>query len=297
MTRASFTTNQPDPGVQMPTVVLIGADGMLGRAMAAQLNAREWRCIAPTLAELDLASPESIRRFPWPAPETAWHIINCAAWTDVDGAESHETEATAINAAAVGELAAACTGGMLVTYSTDYVFDGKASAPYRADHPRGPLSAYGRSKARGEEILERSGGNWLNIRTSWLHAPWGRNFVRTMATLMRERPQLRVVNDQRGRPTSAEHLARCSLALLDRGMTGHWHVTDGGECTWYDFALEIKRLTGAPAEVLPCTTAEFPRPAPRPAYSVLDLSRTEEVLGSMPHWKQNLADIVSRLES
>lgn len=186
---------------------------------------------------------------------------------------------------------------MLVTYSTDYVFDGQAQRPYRTGEKRAPLNAYGRSKAVGEELLERSGGRWMNIRTSWLYAPWGNNFVRTIAKLLREKPSIKVVNDQRGRPTSAEHLAAATLAMIDAGATGHQHVTDGGECTWYEFAVEIGRLIAAPGKVEPCTSAEFPRPAKRPAYSVLDLTETEQLIGSMPDWRANLAHVVKRMEA
>jgi dTDP-4-dehydrorhamnose reductase len=286
------------------TAILIGADGMLGSAMTAELAARRWECIAPTRDELDLSRPETIRRFfRWTGDARAYgppnFIINCAAWTDVDGAEQQEAEATAINADAIGELVALCRmDTTLLTFSTDYVFDGRNTEPYTTDHPRAPINAYGRSKAAGEAALDaHPNHDWLNIRTSWLYAPWAKNFVLTMRKLLFEKPQLRVVDDQRGRPTSAQHLARTSLALLDRSGRGHHHVTDGGECTWYEFTLEIKRLLGAPAEVLPCSSTKFPRPAMRPAYSVLDLSRTETLLGPMPHWKQNLADVIAQLTS
>jgi dTDP-4-dehydrorhamnose reductase len=283
-----------------PTAVLIGADGMLGRAMVAELKHRGWGCIAPSRNELDLARAETIAAFMRranhefdPAPTV---VINCAAWTDVDGAETHEAEATAVNAHAIGALLAACGDRCtLITYSTDYVFDGQNTAPYLVDQPRAPLNAYGRSKAAGEAILESARSpSWLNIRTSWLYAPWGRNFVLTMRKLVAEKPQLKVVNDQRSRPTSAEHLARTNLALFEAGARGHQHVSDGGECTWHEFTCEIKRLTGGAAEVLPCTSSEFPRPARRPAYSVLDLSRTEAIVGPMPPWKENLAGVLAR---
>lgn len=281
------------------SAVLIGGDGMLGRAMAAELAARGWQFAAPSLGELDLSRPESIRRFGgWGGGRRPDFIINCAAWTDVDGAEEHEAEATAINADAIGELASLCRQDTrLLTYSTDYIFDGAGTSPYTVDQSRAPLNAYGRSKARGEQLLEEQhpGQTWLNIRTSWLYAPWGRNFVLSMRKLLFEKSELRVVDDQRGRPTSAQHLARKSLALLDLGEFGHHHITDGGECTWYEFTLEIKRLTNAPAEVVRCTSGDFPRPARRPAYSVLDLSRTEERLGAMPCWKENLAAVLAQV--
>jgi dTDP-4-dehydrorhamnose reductase len=278
-------------------VLLIGATGMLGRAMAAELRRRGRTFDAPTRAELDLSDPEQLARGVRGRPLPAL-IINCAAWTDVDGAEKHEAEATRVNGEAVKRLAKiASEGSRLVTFSTDYVFSGESFAPYPSDAPRSPLNAYGRSKAAGEEALECfAGEGWLNIRTSWLYAPWGKNFVRTIHALTREKPVLKVVNDQRGRPTSAEHLARATLDLVEHGAAGHVHVTDGGECTWFDFAREIGRLGGGTARIEACSSAEFPRPAKRPAYSVLDLSETERLIGPMPEWKANLAGVVGRLE-
>ncbi|MBL8763532.1 MAG: dTDP-4-dehydrorhamnose reductase [Phycisphaerae bacterium] len=278
-------------------VLLLGSTGMLGRALARTLASRGVPFTPLTRAQCDLSNPESAARALQPGPRV---VVNAAAWTDVDGAEADEAAATLVNAEGPGALARRCAdiGATLVTYGTDYVFDGRASAPYRVDHPRRPLNAYGRSKARGEELIERSPAAWLNLRTSWLYAPWGRNFVRTIAAAARVRPTLKVVNDQRGRPTSAEHLARATLALLERDARGTFHVTDGGECTWFDFAVEIVRRTGRGAHgaVEPCSTAEFPRPAPRPAYSVLDLRATEALLGPMPDWRDNLADVLRRLE-
>jgi dTDP-4-dehydrorhamnose reductase len=184
----------------------------------------------------------------------------------------------------------------LVHYSTDYVFAGTATRPYPVDEPHEPLGVYGRSKALGERAVWDAGGPHLLLRTSWLYAPWANNFVRTIFKLSRERESLRVVADQRGRPTSAEHLARTTLALLDQRATGTLHVTDGGECSWHEFASEIVRLAGHPCRVDPCTSAEFGRPAPRPAYSVLDLAPTEALVGPMPSWQANLRDVLSRLE-
>jgi dTDP-4-dehydrorhamnose reductase len=276
-------------------VVLLGAKGMLGRAFREEFARRGVACTGLDRDEVDLTDPAAATAS---IPSGTRQVINCAAWTDVDGAEKREAEATAINGTAVGAMAARChqIGAMLVNYGTDYVFNGQASRPYRREQPREPVNAYGRSKAAGEALLEQSGADWLHIRTSWLYAPWGNNFVRTMARLLRERPVVKVVNDQRGRPTSAEHLARATLALLGKNARGIYHGTDGGECTWYEFAREIGRLLGAPAAIEPCTTAEFPRPARRPAYSVLDVSETEQLVGSMPDWKGNLAEVIARLE-
>ena len=187
-------------------------------------------------------------------------------------------------------------GALLVNFGTDYVFAGNAERPYRTGEKRAPINAYGRSKAAGEAALERSGASVLHIRTSWLYAPWGTNFVRTIHKASHEKPLLRVVNDQRGRPTSAEHLARTTMKLLDTSAEGVFHATDGGECTWFEFAQEIVRLGKGTATVESCTTAHFPRPAKRPAYSVLDISQTERLIGPMSDWKHNLADVIKRVE-
>lgn len=278
-----------------PVFLVMGGKGMLGRAFGAALEYNALPFRSCDVDEVDISSADALRTAIYPGIR---FVLNCAAWTNVDGAEKEEAAATKVNGQAVGLLAARCAevGAHLVTYSTDYVFDGVASSPYRTGQKRAPLNAYGRSKAVGEELLEKSGGRWLNIRTSWLYAPWGNNFVRTIAKLLRDKPSIKVVNDQRGRPTSAEHLAATTLAMIDAGAQGHQHVTDGGECTWFEFAAEIGKLTGASGKVEPCTSAEFPRPAKRPAYSVLDLSETERLVGAMPDWKGNLARVAKRLE-
>ncbi len=232
-------------------------------------------------------------------------MINCAACTDVDGAEAHEDEATRINGVAVGMLGEACaeTGARLVHYSTDYVFNGErdwapaTAPPYRCDEPRDPVNAYGRSKAAGEIALEPMIGSGaldaLIVRTSWVYAPWGKNFVLTIAKLASERDELTVVNDQHGRPTSALGLAETTLTLLENQVEpGIWHVTDGGRCTWFDFARAIAEKTESGCVVKPCGSEQFPRPAKRPAFSVLDLSETEEVIGPMSPWEDRLDQVL-----
>lgn len=274
-------------------VLLIGASGMLGRAWRELLTREGIEHEAPPRSEVDLATAD------WSIVSEFATVVNCAAWTDVDGAETQEAEASAINSEAVGRLSRACAehGATLVHYSTDYVFNGRATEPYPIDAPIEPLNAYGRGKAAGEAAIAASGCRHLTVRTSWLYAPWGRNFVRTMANLCKTKDELRVVDDQRGRPTSSEHLASATLGLLRAGVDGFTHVTDGGECTWFGFTQEINRLAaGGRCEVKPCTSDEFPRPAARPAYSVLDLTLAEAAIGPMPDWKQNLAGVIDRLE-
>jgi dTDP-4-dehydrorhamnose reductase len=293
-----------------PTVLLLGADGMLGRAWQELAQREGLPLHARSFPAFDITRADHVEALPLGEVDV---VINCTGWTDVDGAETHEAAATAINGEGVGLLAEACRAAdcTLVHYSTDYVFEGDATRPYAVDHPRAPLNAYGRSKAVGEERLETilggaspSGagagagagtGAFLLLRTSWLYAPWGGNFVRTMAKLGRQRDALKVVDDQRGRPTSAEHLAAASLALVRRGATGTLHVTDGGECSWYELARAVIERVNPACVVSPCSSAEFPRPAVRPAYSVLELGPTEALLGAMPPWEQQVADVVARL--
>lgn len=275
--------------------VALGAAGMLGRAMTATLRRRGASVREADVGEIDITNEASVRSG---VPEGVRHVVNCAAYTDVDGAESNAELAHAVNAVGPGLLAARCReiGATLLHFSTDYVFDGRSQRPYRIEDPRRPVSAYGRTKSEGEERIEASGCDYLIVRTSWLYAPWGKNFVRTIARLASEKPELRVVDDQRGRPTSAEGLAEAAAALLLGGQRGIRHATDGGECTWFEFASAIVREVGAPSVVRPCTTAEFPRPAQRPAYSVLDLSRTEAALGPMKPWTAALHEVIGRLE-
>ena len=276
-------------------ILLIGNRGMLGRAVRELLDRTARAHEGFDLPDFDASEPAQVAvvfRKPWSA------LINCAAFTNVDGAEAQEPAAMRGNATAPRVLAEACKRARipLVHFSTDYVFAGNAERPYPVDAPVQPLGAYGRTKAAGEEAILASGAQHLIVRTSWLYAPWANNFVRTMAKLTRDKAALKVVQDQRGRPTSAEHLAKTALALLDRGATGTFHVTDGGECTWYEFTVAIAQILGRTCTIQPCTTAEFPRPAPRPAYSVLDLSKTEALLGPMPDWRENLASVLARLE-
>lgn len=288
-------------------IVILGAGGMLGTA---------FRQLAPTLWErdgerarffdrsaCDVTDATSIRDAIAPGVSL---VVNCAAYTDVDKAESDEAGALALNARAPGLIAERCmdVGATLVHFSTDYVFPGDADRPYGVDEPRRPLGAYGRSKARGEEAVERAFSAWrpgapggsLIIRTSWLYAPHAKNFVRTIARASRERPTLRVVSDQRGRPTSCRTLAEAAVRLAATNERGAFHVSDAGECTWFDLATAVARRANPACRVDPCTTSEYPRPARRPAYSVLDLSRTENLIGPMPDWRVSLDAVLTKME-
>lgn len=280
------------------SVLLLGGGGMLGRQWRRDLDDAGASYQAPASTEADLARPETIASH---VTEGVGLVVNGAAFTDVDACEdpTHWPIALQVNGDGVGALARRCreVGACLLHYSTDYVFDGRSDRPYGVDDPVAPINAYGRSKATGEQLVRASGCEHLIVRTSWLYAPWGKNFVRTMARLLREKPTLSVVNDQHGCPTAAAHLAEISLRLLRAGQRGTFHATDGGRCTWFDFASEIGRLLASDCRVEPCSTDRFPRPAPRPAFSVLDTSDTEAIVGRMPGWRDNLAATLPELEA
>jgi len=275
--------------------VLIGADGMLGRCWEELLKSRGIDYVATTIEDLDIRDASAVAQVVQPGAK--W-VVNCAAYTLVDAAEEHEALANEVNGHAVGRMAERCqaVGAKLLHYSTDYVFDGRATEPYRTDHPRHPVNAYGRSKALGEELLERSGVGHLLVRGSWLYAPWGQNFVLTIAGLAETRESLRVVDDQRGRPTDSRRLAEVSFELAEKGCRGVFHVTDGGECTWFELASLIAELVNPTCVVEPCTSDEFPRPAARPAYSVLDLSATEALVGALTPWQTRVRDVLAHVE-
>lgn len=287
----------------IPETVILGAGGMLATVWAETMgsglrHARLGPVAFLTAAECDITNPGDLARAIAPGVRV---VINCAAYTAVDQAESEEARATEINGAAVGLIAARCreVGATLVHYSTDYVFDGSATSPYRVDAPRNPVGAYGRSKTVGEELLERSGADFLNLRTAWLYAHCGSNFVRTIAKAARERPALRVVNDQRGMPTSCATLVDITLRLLAADARGTLHACNSGECTWFDLASAIvervNAATGASCAVEPCASSEYPRPAKRPAYSVLDLGPTEALIGPITPWRDALRPVLDRI--
>jgi dTDP-4-dehydrorhamnose reductase len=225
-------------------------------------------------------------------------VINCAAWTDVDAAETHEERATAVNGTAVGVLAAACAASdaTLMHFSTDYVFSGHAVEPYSVDAPRAPLGAYGRSKLAGERLLEASECRYHLLRTSWVYAPWGKNFVRTIARLPRERDTLRVVNDQIGRPSSASWIAHAAWRHAGEAQPGTYKLKDGVQCSWFGFAVAVAQALGRRCDIQPCTSEEFPRPAKRPSYSVLDNEATVRLLGPFPKWPDNLKEVLEHPE-
>ena len=273
--------------------VVIGAGGMLGRCWVDLVETRGVPHVTTTTRELDITDAHAVERIV--KPGTEW-VVNCAAYTAVDDAEAHEDLANEVNGHAVGRLARRCAevGARLLHYSTDYVFDGTATAPYEPGHPRHPVNAYGRSKALGEEQIEASGAEHLVIRSSWLYAPWAKNFVLTIRELASRRRALRVVDDQHGRPTDTRRLAEVSLQLAKDGCRGVFHVTDGGQCTWFELATLVAGEVNPDCRVEPCTSDEFPRPAARPSYSVLDTTLTEEIVGPLTPWQDRVRDVLQR---
>lgn len=280
----------------MPEFLVTGARGMLARSWMRRLDREGFDYAGASRQVVDITVPASVDAAV--VVGTKW-VVNCAAWTDVDGAETQTESAHAANAVAVGYLAERCrdVGAKLVHYSTDYVFDGSAKTPYSTGHPRRPINAYGKSKAEGEELLEASGVDHLLIRSSWLYAPWGNNFVLSMCDLVQSKPSLRVVNDQRGRPSSCEHIVDSTLALIDGGHLGTFHVCDGDECTWFELASHVRDLVNPGCSIEPCASEEFPRPALRPAYSVLELTHTERAIGPLGDWRTRVAEALREVDA
>lgn len=226
-------------------------------------------------------------------------IINAAAYTDVDGCEKQKDLCWEVNAVGAGNVARAagiCGGATMIQISTDYVFDGTKGSPYTEKDTPSPQSVYGKCKLAGEQAVHKELPiRHLTVRTAWLFGAHGRNFVKTMLKLGRERDQLKVVNDQTGSPTFAGHLAEALVSLSETQLDhpGIYHLTAAGECTWYEFASEIFRLAGIEVDLQPTTTAEYGAPAPRPAYSVLANTRAPQIV--LPDWREGLRDCLREL--
>lgn len=277
-------------------ILVVGHRGMLGTDLMA-IAGEGHESLGADIDEVDIADLDSTRSLVRSLRPEA--VINAAAYTDVDGCETDETLAFSVNAEGPKNLAIACreTPCSLYHLSTDYVFDGRCSDPYvEAERPN-PISIYGRSKHRGEELLAKETDRFAIIRTSWLYGPGGQNFPATMLRLAEEKDELSVVDDQEGSPTYTVDLANAILALVERSCRGIFHVTNSGSCTWYGFAcwlLSEAGITGV--TVNPVTTSEFPRPAPRPAHSVLDTAKFSRTTGmKMRKWEDALGEFLRRI--
>ena len=256
-------------------LVVTGAAGMLGQDV---MRVAGGEAVGFTRAELDVTDPDAVRT----AIEPDDVVINCAAWTDVDGAEEHSDVAMRVNrdgACNVAEVA-----GRVVHVSTDYVFDGSAREPYVETDATNPIQQYGRTKLAGELALAQANTNHLIVRSSWLFGAGGKNFVETMLALGAERDELRVVDDQVGCPTFTGHLAEALVELAQGAERGISHLAGGGSCSWYEFAGEIFERAGVDCRVIPCSSDEYPRPARRPAWSVLGSMHAE----GLPRWQDGL---------
>jgi dTDP-4-dehydrorhamnose reductase len=282
--------------------LVFGGAGMLGQAVVQEARARGWDVLGLSRGEADVT--DRGRLLERAAAFRPGAVLNCAAHTRVDACETEVDRAFAINASGAENAAAAAesVGARLLHVSTDYVFEGSASDPYREDAPTGPLSVYGKSKLEGERrVLQYDRA--LVVRTSWLFGPGGPNFVATMVGLIEAgKLPLRVVDDQVGCPTYTPFLAKALLDLSEIGATGVLHYRNREPVSWYAFATEIARLWSEGSqepggvEVRPVTTAEFPRPAPRPAWSVLDVARFEEIAGRpVEPWGRGLAELLARM--
>ena len=275
-----------------PVILVTGANGQLGK---------ELKKIAPTASALDFVflSREDMPihhfemvRYYFKVYQPAF-LINCAAYTAVDRAEQEKDKAFQINAEAVGVLAAVCKENHcgFIHISTDYVFDGKSQTPYQEDAKTNPQSVYGHSKLKGEEEALRNNPDSIIIRTAWVYCEYGKNFVRTMLQLMKEKESINVVHDQVGAPTYAYDLAVLILHIITSGkwQPGIYHFTNIGKISWYDFAIAIKEISGSDCIVKPIPTSQYPTPARRPAFSVLDTQKVQDVYGvEMKNWKESL---------
>jgi dTDP-4-dehydrorhamnose reductase len=276
-------------------VVVFGSAGQLGSELCRTLA--DYDLFPIMRDEIDITHlAQVVERVEHLSPEA---IINAAAFTDVDSCETHQEKAFLVNAIGARNVAIAArkTGSRLVHISTDYVFDGSKGKPYiEYDSPQ-PINVYGWSKLMGEKMVITQNPSSFILRVAWLYGPAGRNFVKTMIALVQDKEEIRVVNDQRGTPTFAGDVARQIKLLIETESYGLYHCTSRGSCTWYELAREIFRLLGIPVRVVPVTSAEFPRPAKRPANSVLENFLLKiQGLDLMPPWEESLASNILEIK-
>lgn len=296
--------SQTMPGWQdLESVLVTGARGMLGTELVAALRRSRWRQkhrhdpVHPCdIDEMDITNPGVIEKYL--STRQPQLVINCAADTDVDGCESNPARAYAINAEGPMHLARVCRrhGCKLVHISTDFVFDGKGRWPYRPTDETGPLSVYGKSKLAGEQAVQKELDEYLIVRTAWLFGKAGRNFVSTIRQLAQEKNQIEVIKDQVGSPTYAVDLAAAIINLVNVAAEGIYHFANTGRCSWYEFACEIVRCCGFRTKVTPVTSAKLKRPAPRPAWSVLDTGKYQKATGCpVRPWQDALAEYLGEI--
>ena len=284
-------------------ILVTGANGQLGNEMRRLGAVSPNNYIFTDVAELDITNADAVMNAVKAASVDA--IINCAAYTNVDKAESDETTAELINATAVANLAAAMkeVGGTLFHVSTDYVFGSEGNTPRTENMPLNPLGVYGQTKLHGEQAILESGCKALIFRTAWLYSEFGNNFLKTMLRLTAEREQLNVVFDQVGTPTYAGDLALAIFSIIEAGVyegnEGVYHFSNEGVCSWYDFAVEIATAAGnTNCRINPCHSSEFPSPVTRPPYSVLDKTKIKAIFDiDIPHWRESMEYCIKRIKS
>lgn len=292
-------------GLVQKNVLVTGANGQLGNAIQSitERSNLPFKFIFTDVNELDVTDKQQVVDFV--SEQHIHYIIHCAAYTAVDKAESDVEKAYLINEKAVENLAIAAlqVAAKVVHISTDFVFDGNSTKPYTEQINPFPLSVYGQSKLKGEEALQKVGGEWIIIRTSWLYSEYGNNFVKTMLRLMNERDRLTIVDDQRGTPTYAVDLAEMIVHILQTSEAVEWksgiyHFSNSGETTWFGFAEEIKKRAGIDScELVPVSTATYGAPAPRPAYSVMDTAKICAAYHvEIPDWKEALGRCLEALQ-
>jgi dTDP-4-dehydrorhamnose reductase len=282
------------------TILVTGANGQLGWELGQlAANYPAFKFVFIDRSQLDLSYPESFEKIIQNITPDC--IINTAAYTAVDKSETEKELAFTVNATAVQELARISKELAIpfITYSTDYVFDGEATQPYPISTKVDPINYYGSTKAAGEKMAMEVNENTIIIRTSWVFSSHGNNFVKTMMRLMKERPNLNIVADQKGRPTYAKDLAITTMKMIEainagKTIKGVYHFANMGETTWYDFADKIKAIAGLDCVLNPVETKDFPTPAKRPSYSVLDTSKIEQDLAiDIRHWEDALTDCIN----
>ena len=284
-------------------ILVTGANGQLGNEMQLVSKGSEHRFIFTDVADgyikLDITSLDAIREMV--QQEKIDVIVNCAAYTNVDKAEADYAMADLLNNTAAGNLAVAAkeAGATLIHISTDYVFQGDRNVPCQEDWVTNPLGVYGRTKLAGEQSVQKSGCNYIIIRTAWLYSPFGKNFVKTMRTLTATKDTLKVVFDQVGTPTYAADLAAVIYHIIETNQLdkqGIYHFSNEGVCSWYDFAKLICTLSGNTCDIHPCYSSEFPSPVERPHFSVLDKRKIKTTFGiEVPYWIDSLKKCISRL--
>jgi dTDP-4-dehydrorhamnose reductase len=284
-------------------ILVTGANGQLGCEMRRLGAVSPNNYIFTDVAELDITNAAAVMAAVKDNSITA--IVNCAAYTNVDKAESDEATAELINATAVGNLARAMkeVGGTLFHVSTDYVFGSEGNTPRSEEMPLNPLGVYGVTKLHGEQAILESGCKALIFRTAWLYSEFGNNFLKTMLRLTAEREQLNVVFDQVGTPTYAGDLALAIFSIIEAGVyegnEGIYHFSNEGVCSWYDFAVEIAAAAGnTNCRINPCHSSEFPSPVTRPPYSVLDKTKIKRVFDiDIPHWRESMEYCIKRINA